>query len=74
MLLTSPFARTALVLVLVAFATALMLIRVSVSQQQGTAAPSSPTVSLAGHTPGSTAHERHEYRLSVAQATAASGR
>ena len=72
-LLTAPFARTALLLVLAALATALMLIRVSASQPQGADAPTSPMVSLASHTPGSAAHERHEYRLRVAQAIAASG-
>ena len=74
MLLTTPYARTALLLVLAALATALMLIRVSVSQPQGGAALSSPVISLASHTPGSAAHERHEYRLRVAQAAAAAGR
>jgi hypothetical protein len=73
-LLTTPFARTALLLVLAAFATALMVVRINVGQEHGAAAPASPTVSLSSHTPGSTAHERHEYRLRVAQATAASGR
>lgn len=74
MLLTTLYARTALLLVLAAFATSLMVIRVNVGREQAAAAPASPAVSLASHTPGSTAHERYEYRLRVAQATAASGR
>ena len=74
MLLTTPFARTALLVVLAAFATVLMLIRVSVGQEQGATSPVSPAVSFARHTPGSAAQERHEYRLRVdARAIAASG-
>jgi len=73
MLLTTPFARTTLLLVLAAFAAALMLIRVNAGQQQRAATPSSPTVSFVSHTPGSTAHDRHEYRLRVASTAAASG-
>ncbi len=74
MLLTSSFARTAVLIVLTAAAAALMLVRVNASQQQGTATPSTPEVSLASHTPGSAAHERHQYRLRVAQATTTAGR
>ena len=77
MLLTSPRARTALLLVVTAVAAALMVVRFNASQQQGAAAPSSPSspsVSLTRQTPGSVAHERHEYRLRVAQTTADSAR
>ena len=72
MLLTIPLARAALLVVLVAFATALMLVRVSAGQERGATTPAGPIVSFARHTPGSEAHERHEYRLRVAQAIAAS--
>jgi len=74
MLFTSSFARTAILIVLTAAAAALMLVRVNASQQRGAAIPSSPEISLARHTPGSVAHERHEYRLRVAQATTTAGR
>ena len=73
MLLTTPFARTALLVVLAGVAAALMLIRVNVGQEQGATTPVSPAVSFARHTPGSAAHERHGYRLRVAQGIAASG-
>jgi hypothetical protein len=71
MLITSLVARTALLLTLTALATALMLVRFTVDQQQGPATLSGQAVSLAGHTPGSTAHERREYRLRLAAAAVA---
>lgn len=71
MLVTSPYARTALLLVLAALATALMLARVTAGQRREPATPSGQAVSLAGHTPGSTAHERHAYRLRLAAAAVA---
>ena len=74
MLLASPLVKTALLLLLTAFAAALMLVRVNASQKQADAAPSTPVVSLAGHTPGSAARERHAYRLRVAEARTAPAR
>jgi hypothetical protein len=71
MLVTSLVARTTLLLTLTALATALMLVRFMVDQQQGAATRTAPSVSLAGHTPGSTAHERREYRLRLAAAAVA---
>ena len=74
MLVTSPLARTALLLTLATLAAALMMVRVTVSQQKAEAGPASQTISFAGHTPGSAAHERHAYRLRLAAAAAASER
>ena len=74
MLLTTSFARTAVLIVLTAAAAALMLVRVNASQQQSASVPSTPEVSIASHTPGVAAHERHEYRLRVAQAATTAGR
>ncbi len=54
-----------------AHSSARMLVRFTVDQQQGPATPSGQAVSLAGHTPGSTAHERREYRLRLAAAAVA---
>jgi hypothetical protein len=75
MLLTSPLARTVLLLVLAALVAALMVARVTVSDRegQGAVAPESRVVSLSGHSPGSEAHARHEYRLRVVAAAAAAG-
>jgi hypothetical protein len=61
-------------LTLVGLAAALLVGRVAVSEQPRAAVPTSPLVSLAGHTPGSVAHARHAYRLQLAQAAAVSGR
>lgn len=72
MLMTSPLARVAIVLVLTAFMAALMLVRVGSGERQGPATASITPVSLEGHTPGSTAHDRHEYRLRLAAAAASS--
>ncbi len=72
MITTTPLARTAIVLVLTAAMAALMLVRIGDGEHQE-AAPSSITpVSLARHTPGSAAHDRHEYRLRLAAAAASS--
>jgi hypothetical protein len=73
MLLTVPFARTALLLALAALATTLMLARFTVLQQQGMTARPEQTVSHAEHTPVSTAHARHASRLRVDASAVTSG-
>lgn len=75
MLLTSPLARTVLLLVLAALAAVLMVARLTAShpQERGAVTPESQVVSLTRHSPGSEAHARHEYRLRVAATAAAAG-
>ena len=74
MVMTSPLLRVAIVMALTAFMAALMLVRVGSGERQGPATSLITPVSLAGHTPGSTAHDRHEYRLRLAAAAASSER
>jgi len=75
MLMTSPLARVAIVLVLTAFVGALMLVRVGSGERQKPSATASiAPVSLESHTPGSAAHDRHEYRLRLAAAAGSSER
>jgi hypothetical protein len=74
MLLTTPVARVAILLVLTAFVAALMLIRLTASTHPGTAVRASTAVLVARHAPGSAAHDRHEYRLLLGKAASASGR
>jgi FlaG/FlaF family flagellin (archaellin) len=74
MVMTSPLARVAIVVVLTACMAALMLVRVGSGERQVPATSSLAPVSLTGHTPGSAAHDRHEYRLRLAAATATSER
>lgn len=70
MLLTSPVARIALLLVLAALMAALIAARATVGPRQQPAAvePQARTVSFAGHSPASAAQARHAYRLRVAAA------
>jgi hypothetical protein len=74
MLVTTPRARVAVVLVLTAAMAALMLVRVGYGERQGATPSSVASVSLERHTPGSAAHDRHEARLRLEAAAALSER
>ena len=74
MLVTAPLARVGVVLVLTAAMAALMLVRVGYGERQRAVPPSIAPVSLERHTPGSTARDRHAYRLRLAAAAASSER
>lgn len=70
MLLTSPVARIALLLVLAALMAALIAARATVGPQQRPDAvePQARTIAFARHSPASAAQARHAYRLQVAAA------
>lgn len=73
-LVTTPRAQVALVLMLTAAMAVLMLVRLGYGERPVAATTSVTPVSLERHTPGSAADDRHAYRLRLEAQAASSER